>query len=126
MVAQSSAVLTANGSNGPHVDARRLIIPLWLALTLAVSFSVTCGSLIAMFLGLSNKIDQMVAKVEGSVAKSDFESFCLRAQIVNTNWTCPGYSRQAEVEEPKLPKGPRPKARQKPGCSPFNTILGQC
>lgn len=110
-----------------HLDVRRLVVPIWAAVTILVSMIMTTGAVVALYFSLIGKIDEMQRNISSlleSVAKAtstaeaaltgkDLDNWCLKAQIANNGWRCPIVASDGTVVLPPSPPRPVYRPRQR-------------
>ncbi len=94
-----------------HVDARRLVVPLWLAMVITASAVGSTLTVAGFYWSLSNQISGLVETMNGMkheaesfrgavksdqaalrgevVTRRDLEVLCLQFQVSNRGWRCP-------------------------------------
>lgn len=97
-----------------HIDVRRLGLSLWDMVPLIVCVV----SVVALYFSITKQIDDLKGSVtsaveslkevrESSIAKSEFDNWCLKAQIVNPNWRCPLVSGNGTIAPRQRPTAAR-------------------
>jgi hypothetical protein len=81
-----------NGSR--HVDARNIVIPLWMAITITIGMCSLVGTGLIAYLDLRQSVNSLSANVGGLatevVTKTDLRLFCLELEKSSRGVVCPG------------------------------------
>lgn len=110
-----------------HLDVRRLVVPLWAAVTVLVSMVISTASVVGIYFTMMAKIDDMqrnvtslviavervTATAEAALTARDLDNWCLKAQIANANWKCPVVGADGLVLTPG-PRPPQPRTTIRP------------
>jgi hypothetical protein len=85
-----------------HVDARNIVIPLWMAISITIGICSLVGTGLLAYLDLRHSVSALNANVGGLatevVTKTDLRLFCLELEKSSRGVVCPG-SAQASAKQ---------------------------
>ena len=92
-----------NGNGNGHIDARRLVVPLWATVVVAGTMIGSATVVVALYYSLSFDLREIARSVNSVVTnawtRGDQELFCARAQLQNKGWTCPSAGTAPAAEQ---------------------------
>lgn len=104
-----------------HLDARRLVVPLWASVIVAIAMVGSAATVVGLYMNitykleilqgniasLSSKISDITEATKAALTAQDLENWCLKAQIANSNWRCPVITTDGAIGIVATPR-PRP------------------